>query len=222
MAEKSIELGYWKLRGLAQPTRNLLTYLGVKFEDKQFNTPDEWQTVRATLGTDFPNLPYLKCGDKALTESEAIFLGVALNHKGEHLIGTTIEERVAITQLMGVVRDIKTNVFNIVFNPDITEVAFDNEFEKSIVPSLLKLVKRMGTNKFLNGKLSIADFFLNLILEILESYKGKNLLGKVPTLQSFLENFRSIPELKDYFKSQAFKNIPINLPDYMPKWASLN
>ena len=221
MVEKSLELGYWGVTGLGQPIRNLLTYLGLKFEDKRFNSPEEWQAARSTLNTDFPNLPYLKCGDKVLTESDAIFLAICLHHKGEHLLGTSVEERVAIAQLMGVIRDTRNAFYKIMFDPENTEATAHAQFETSVLPSLQKISKKLGTNNFSTGKLSMADFFLNGLLQVLSILDSKTYLGKVPNLLAFVKHFKTIPELKDYLESDKVKNTPYMPTYFMPKWASL-
>ena len=69
-------LGYWDIRGLAQPIRYLLKYAGVQFIDKRYefgevprdydrtNAKDSakvgihWKKDKPNLGLDFPNLPY--------------------------------------------------------------------------------------------------------------------------------------------------------------------
>ena len=71
--------GYWKMRGLAQPSRFLLAYLDVRFEDRYYElgaapeySIENWTSVRETLGLDFPNLPYLIDREVRLTEPQAI------------------------------------------------------------------------------------------------------------------------------------------------------
>ena len=73
-------LGYWKIRGLAQPARYMLAYSGVDYEDKQYEQGEGpefcrkvWSEVKPTMPHDFPNLPYLIDGDVAITESSAIY-----------------------------------------------------------------------------------------------------------------------------------------------------
>jgi len=60
-------LGYWKIRGLAQPIRNLMSYAGVEFNEKRYELPDDkdyakvtecFQKDKLNLGIDFANLPY--------------------------------------------------------------------------------------------------------------------------------------------------------------------
>ena len=67
MSEKP-ELGYWAIRGLAQPIRLLLAYTGTKFVDTKYKVTgtapnfdkSAWFSIKFSLGLDFPNLPYFK------------------------------------------------------------------------------------------------------------------------------------------------------------------
>jgi glutathione S-transferase len=68
-------LGYWDIRGRAQPIRFLLKYAGVEFNDKRYefgpgstlaqieSIRKYWLTDKSNLGLDFPNLPYYIDGD---------------------------------------------------------------------------------------------------------------------------------------------------------------
>ena len=40
MAEQKLTLGYWGLRGRAQPIRFLLEYVGLPYEDKKYTAPE--------------------------------------------------------------------------------------------------------------------------------------------------------------------------------------
>jgi glutathione S-transferase len=68
-----VTLGYYDLRGLAQPIRFLLAYLGVKYTDKHYSTKEEWlEKDKQGLGLEFSNLPYYIDENIKLTESSAI------------------------------------------------------------------------------------------------------------------------------------------------------
>jgi hypothetical protein len=85
-----ITLGYWGIRGLAQPIRYLLISADVPFSEirlgvLQDSTPlsedeenEEWEVVRSTLDMPFPNLPYLidtsRSSRICLSQSNAILL----------------------------------------------------------------------------------------------------------------------------------------------------
>ncbi|TPP67459.1 GST 26 [Fasciola gigantica] len=52
------KLGYWKLRGLAQPVRLLLEYLGEEYEEHLYGRDDreKWMSEKFNLGLDLPNV----------------------------------------------------------------------------------------------------------------------------------------------------------------------
>ena len=66
-----ITLGYWGIRGLAQPIRFLLVSAGVPFSEVRLGVlqdgtllekdeeGEDWSSLRSTLDMPFPNLPYL-------------------------------------------------------------------------------------------------------------------------------------------------------------------
>ncbi len=68
-------LGYWDIRGRAQPIRFLLKYAGVEFNDKRYelgpgssmaeiqSINKHWLPDKFNLGLDFPNLPFYIDGD---------------------------------------------------------------------------------------------------------------------------------------------------------------
>ena len=63
-------LGYWNIRGLAQPIRYLLVISGADFSEKRYQFGEgssfaevesiqkNWKPDKESLGLDFPNLPY--------------------------------------------------------------------------------------------------------------------------------------------------------------------
>ena len=91
-------VGYWAIRGLGQPIRDLLSYLGVDFENKMYEAlaTDEpgvydkssWFDVKETLGLEYPNLPYIIDGETKLTETLAVMKYIAKKWDPS-LLGTT-------------------------------------------------------------------------------------------------------------------------------------
>lgn len=68
-------LGYWNIRGLADPIRYLLHHVGADFEDKRYEVgpapkfdESSWLNEKYKLGLDFPNLPYYIDGNLKLTQ----------------------------------------------------------------------------------------------------------------------------------------------------------
>lgn len=81
-------LGYWGIRGIVQPIRFLLAYLGIQFTDKRYITGDEWFIRdKNNLGLDFPNIPYYIDNEIRLTESSAIPVYLIKNNNRSELLG---------------------------------------------------------------------------------------------------------------------------------------
>jgi glutathione S-transferase len=76
-------LAYWGIRGLANSIRQLLEYVGEKYEFKDYNTVPEpgWFGEKFNLGLEFPNLPYYIDQNVKLTQSGAILRYLARKHK---------------------------------------------------------------------------------------------------------------------------------------------
>lgn len=58
----TLTIGYWKIRGLAQVIRLLLSYTNTPFQEVfyEFQTKEKWfEQDKNGLGFDFPNIPYL-------------------------------------------------------------------------------------------------------------------------------------------------------------------
>ena len=92
-----LELGYWKMRGLAHPIRYLLEYTEHKYDNIMFEQGDppnfsveSWTSKKNELGLDFPSIPYLidRNTDTKLTDAYAIMLYVATQYAPE-LLGDT-------------------------------------------------------------------------------------------------------------------------------------
>ena len=69
-------LGYWKIRGLASQIRYEMVYLGIEYDEHQYEQGDgpqfdrsQWLSVKDTLELDFTNLPYLIDGEYRITET---------------------------------------------------------------------------------------------------------------------------------------------------------
>ena len=101
---------------MAERIRLILEYTGLKYEDKTYTDRDEWfNKVKPTLDNPFINLPYLKDGDKIISESEAILIYVILKAKRDDLLGRTNEQRVDIAQVRGAFADFHKNYINVVY-----------------------------------------------------------------------------------------------------------
>jgi len=195
MAESKVILGYWAFRGVGQPIRNLLEYLNIPYQEKLYSSMDEWSKEKATLKSDFPNLPYLIDGDKIITESEAIQLYLALKANRADLLGATPEERVHIAQVRGVLADVRKDYNALTVNKTATDL--QKVFNETVLPRLTLVAKHLGENDFLVGKLSILDFPFSELLGGMMIQDG-DWLAPLPNLKKYFERCANLPGIKEY------------------------
>ena len=107
-----LTLGYWKIRGLAEPIRILLHYLEIDYKEDLYEfgpapdyNLDSWYNVKFKLGLDYPNVPYLFDENFKLTESGAILRYLCGKYKPE-LLGETLKEKAIVDMSVGVLWDL--------------------------------------------------------------------------------------------------------------------
>ena len=100
-----VTLGYWKIRGLGQFLRLLLTYTGTEFQDIQYDNPDKWfKEDKFSIGLDFPNLPYLVDGDVKVSESIAVAKYI-INRSGKtELRGKNTQDKGKVDAILAIIR----------------------------------------------------------------------------------------------------------------------
>ena len=213
MAEsKKITIAYWGIRGAGQPLRNLASYLNVPFEDKFYTDPAAWfGGDKATLKSDFPNLPYLVDGEKVVTESEAIAVYLAFKGGKLDLLGSSADERIHLAQVRGVFHDVRKALYEIVFNkatPDVVKA-----YETNVLPKLTLLSKHLGANEFLAGKLSVVDFFLAETVGWIRHQDG-DWLASVPNLKAYVDRVEWLAGVKEYLAGGSVPKVYMN-PAYV-------
>ena len=80
-SNEAIKLYYWPNKGLAERVRLLLEFLNLKYENKTFESEEEWETQLNDENDNlhpFLNLPFIKDGDTLITQSDAIIVYLIL------------------------------------------------------------------------------------------------------------------------------------------------
>jgi glutathione S-transferase len=214
-------LGYWAIRGLAQSIRLALHYTKTPFINKiyeQGGPPDysreKWLSEKETLGLDFPNLPYLIDNDIKITQSKAIlyYLGQKYN-----LMGTTPEEEAQAIMLCEESYDLHIQFAIFCYGPNVGSETERKKFvETTLSDYLKKFDDYLGKNntKFAVGNQpTIADFQVYDCLDIcfLLDDDGNVLPKKFVNIKRYLEEFRQLPELKNFIEKSE-KELPLNSP----------
>ncbi|KAK7070864.1 Glutathione S-transferase Mu 3 [Halocaridina rubra] len=207
-------LGYWKIRGLAQPIRYLLEYVGQGYDEKLYDigpAPDfdrtSWTNVKFNLDLPLPNLPYYIDGDLKLTQSYAI-----LRHLGRKydLCGKNEKQVTMVDMLMDHARDMRRGFAMLCY------FNYTEEKKKeylSTLPNIFKpLSEIIGDRPWFTGdKITLADFvmyeeiFVHLSLD-------PGCLKDFPKLEAFLKRFEELPAIKNFMTSPRHIKSAINMP----------
>ncbi|KAH6934279.1 hypothetical protein HPB50_022859 [Hyalomma asiaticum] len=208
-------LGYWDLRCLGQPIRNLLVYKGIDFVDKRYKfgpAPDydcgEWLREKYTLGLRFPNLPYYIDEDVRLTQSLAILRYLARKHD---LAAKDDKEMVELDVLEQQARDLVL-ILGYAARPQPRYKEGLKSYAENIKDMLEPWSRYLTSRKWaLGDRLTYVDFILYEGLDWHREFKPEA-LAKYPPLVEYLGRFEELPNLKEYFASDNYKKWPITGP----------
>ncbi|KAJ8301663.1 hypothetical protein KUTeg_020650 [Tegillarca granosa] len=205
-------LAYWNTRGLAQPIRLLLNYVGEDFKDVRYELGDgpdysteQWRSVKYKLGLPCPNLPYYINGDIKVTQSNAI-----LRHIGRkyNMLGDTESEKVNVDIMLEQAMDFRNNLMKLVYNPDFEKIKTD--YLKKLPGALETFQNFLGDNPWFAGqKITVCDFH---IYELLDQHRimEPGCLDKYQKLTEFMDRFEALPNIKAYLASDECIKRPIN------------
>merc|ERR1711920_186462 len=201
----------WSIRGLAGPIRLLAKYCGEELEEELYEQGDApafdrscWYDVKEKIGLSFPNLPYLIDGDLRLTQSTAILRHIARKH---NMLGSTPEECAVVDELLEEAKDMNSRFVGMCYNADFEHLK--PAFLQRLPYYLGRLEAFLTSEWFAGSSLTCADFALWHQIEQLVLLEA-SCLDEFPRLQSFLQRFEGLEQLKKYMTSPSFLHWPIN------------
>lgn len=205
-------LAYWDIRGLAQPIRLLLHYVGQDFENKMYSTggpPDfsreSWLKDKFNLNLDFPNLPFYMDGDIKITQTNAILRHIARKH---NMCGTTDEERAVVDMMADQVMDLRNGFVRLCYNPKFTD--YLPGYLEQLPTTLQPFETFLADKQFIIGdKLTFPDFHLYEMLFAHRELKS-DCLNNFPKLTSYMTRFENVPAIKAYMESPEYMTAPLN------------
>lgn len=211
-----LKLGYWGMRGLAQPIRFLLEFTGAAWADELYcqagpNDPipyDKscWFNVKETLGLDFPNLPYMIDGNVKLTQSRAIMRHIVRKRPDmSYLFGRTSEDMDQVDQLMDQFADINGRMVGLQYSVGIDSMYIEVELKRV----LNQLSNYLSTKTWFVGEyITLADFlmfeFLSRAMAYTERAGLTDYFNEYPNLVTFHQGFSRMPMIDAYLKSERF------------------
>ena len=213
MSSKPV-LCYWDIRGLAQPIRLLLTYVGTDFEDMLLScgpAPDFdkscWFDNKFSHGLDFPNLPYFIDGDVKVTQSNAILRFIARKYNKE-LLGKTETEMAMADMMAEESMDFRNGWVSLCYHPD-----FDNRktaYLENLDKKLAQFSAFLGKKSWYAGEtITFVDF---VMYELIDQHRflAPNCLKKFTNLEEYQTRFEELPKIAEYMKSSGFMKTPLN------------
>lgn len=210
-------LGYWDIRGLAEPIRYLLAQAGVTYEDKRYGfgsgpepSHKEWLDEKYKLDLDFPNVPYLIDGDVRITQSMAILRYLGRKH-GLAPKDEDTRQRVEVLELTAF--DVLMSTLRLTYNPDYTE-EMRQQFLVDVADKLRQFVSYLAKHgPFSAGQaVTYVDFLLYETLQVVKTLGPRTFREGYPQLEEYCKRVASLPKLKEYLASDRFKEWPIWSP----------
>lgn len=111
-------------------------------------------------------------------------------------------------------KDAYRNYAQFVYSKYESEEAWKEALDKSVTnfePYLRKFNGLLGEKEFIAGQITWVDFPLADYLQIL-SILNEEYLKPFPKLSEYQKRIWNLPELKNYFSSDKFKERPVNGP----------
>ncbi|XP_032936158.1 glutathione S-transferase 2 isoform X2 [Catharus ustulatus] len=213
-------LGYWDVRGMAQPIRMLLEYTDTPYQERKYHLgpapdhdPSEWTSEKEKLGLDFPNIPYLIDGNTKLTQSNAIVRYIARKH---NLCAETEEEKQREDLLENQLMDLRMNFIRLCYSPDFEKLK--PAYLEQLPKKLQELSRFLGSRTwFVGQKLTFVDFLAYDVMD-----QQRMFVPECPELKGnlaqFMQRFEALDKISAYMRSERFRKAPIFVS--IAKWCS--
>merc|ERR1712066_506951 len=204
MAAPKVKLTYFNLRGRAEPSRLLLAYGGIKYEDCRltpgFEDPKEWMALKPK--TPYGSLPLLEWNGTCIAQSMAVARFIA---REVGLAGRCNMESAQIDEIIDAVNDMAQAFATAFFSKD--EAAMKKVATETIPAGLAKIEKRLdgrGGQFLVGNAFSWADLH---VFDFCNNLAHKTCLEKVPKIKDLSERVSKIPNIKCWVESRPKTNL---------------
>eukprot|EP00051_Salpingoeca_urceolata_P028399 m.486647 g.486647 ORF g.486647 m.486647 type:complete len:528 (-) comp24541_c0_seq1:74-1657(-) len=213
--EPAITLRYFNIRGLAEPIRLALAYLGLDYHEVAYDQcvdkecppgVEDWSKAKeAGIHSGlfpFGQVPSLTYNRVNLVQSHAILRFLGRMH---HLGGASDELQVTVDIVAGGAQDLRSRYSKLVYDKDsVTDTTLLDEYKTMLatwLPNFERLLVKAGGKWFANqDHITYADI---LMFDILDHNLRivPTCLDKTPELRSFVHRFAHLPGIHEYLVS---------------------
>jgi len=195
------KLTYFNIRGLAEPSRFLLKYGGIKFVDERLEK-DDWATKKANYP--FGQLPILTVNGKTYNQSTAIERFLARKVK---LAGKDDFEDMEIDSIVDTINDLRLKLGSWFRETDEKSKAAQKEtIVKETLPFYLGRLDKIAKEN--NGhlackRLTWADLHFTAMCETMNFFFGSDdIFANTANLQAVIKNVKDLPAIKAWLESR--------------------
>ena len=199
----NIKLLYFNLRGRAEPSRILLAYAGLPYEDERipppWEDPDGWAARKPSL--QFGQLPVLYWNNEEISQGIGVARFIA---KKVGLAGKTELEAAQVDEVVHAIEDIVNARIGFLLEEDEKrKKTLTDTFTSRTLPTLLGQLERRlegrGGQFFVGNNLTWADIqTFMLVTEVVD----KEVAKKYPKVENLVERVGQIPNIKKWVQSR--------------------
>ncbi|KAK9506982.1 hypothetical protein O3M35_008821 [Rhynocoris fuscipes] len=193
------KLTYFDVKGLAEPIRMLLSYMGKEFEDNRF-TADKWPELKSK--TIFGKVPMLQIDDKVVCETTAICRYLAVE---AGLTGKNDWDNLQVDMIAGTVMDIHFEIVTFYREQDPKKkeelrLKMINETVPYYFSKYEERAKKTGYIAI--NTLTWADIFFLTYTECIDGLVGIKSLDNYPALLALKEKVYNLPGIKQWIQKR--------------------
>jgi len=201
----SYKITYFNVTALAEPSRMILKYANIDFEDDRFER-EQWPELKPKMP--FGQVPILTANGRQYHQSIAMARFFAKQAK---LVGKDDFEDLEIDCAVDTVNDLRSKIALYSYETDaaIKEARKGPLFSETIPYYLDRLDKMAKDNDghLACNKLTWADFYLVGMLDYLNYMIEGDLFTKHPNLQEVRNNVVTIPQIKKWIEERPKSSV---------------
>ncbi|KAK9693575.1 Glutathione S-transferase, C-terminal domain [Popillia japonica] len=195
-----VKVTYFNGRGLGEVIRYLLKYGNIGFEDIRIDQ-DDWPTLKES--TPFGQLPLYEENGKVTAQSVAIARYIA---KKVNLAGDDEWQNLEIDTIVDTITDVRLKLYPLYYESDTEKKeSLKQTLLAETVPYYFERFEKYITKNngyLVANKLTWADVYLAVSLDLFFVFLGENVLEKYETLSSLKKKVEELPGIQEWIASR--------------------